>query len=59
MTKNKLNPLEELRLEKEIVRREVTESENRLAGHWDYLADNAMPLILNSVVHSVAGMFGF
>lgn len=59
MTRNRINPLEELRLEKEIVRREVAESENRLAGHWDYLSDNAMPLILNSVIHGVAAMFGF
>lgn len=58
MTKNKINPLEELRREKEIVRREVAESEGRLADHWLYLSDNAMPLILHSTINGISGMLG-
>lgn len=57
--KTKMNPLEELRQEKEIVRREVAESEERLGDHWAHLSDNAVPLLLNAAVHGIAGMFGF
>jgi len=59
MMKNKISPLEELRREKEIVRGEVAECEDRLAGQWSYLSDNAAPLILNSAIHGIAGMLGF
>ncbi|MFV0417388.1 MAG: hypothetical protein ACK5KT_01485 [Dysgonomonas sp.] len=59
MMKNKTNPLEELRREKEIVRREVAESEARLGDRWSHLSDNAVPLLLNAAVHGIAGMFGF
>lgn len=59
MMKTKMNPLEELRQEKEIVRREVAESEERLGDQWAHLSDNAVPLLLNAAVHGIAGMFGF
>lgn len=60
MTQNdKVDILEELRREKELVRREVKDSEGRLAGHWTYLSDNAMPLILNSTVNGISAMLGF
>lgn len=59
MMKTKMNPLEELRREKEIVRREVVESEQRLGNRWSHLSDNAVPLLLNAAVHGIAGMFGF
>lgn len=57
--KNKLNPLEELRREKEIVRHECEESEHRLVDQWSYLSDNAVSLIFNSVVNSIVGRLGF
>jgi hypothetical protein len=59
MKKNKINPLEELRQEKVIVRKEVADSEDRLAEHWVYLSDNAPSLLMNSAVNGIAGWFGF
>ena len=57
--KTKLTPLEELRQEKEIVRRECTESEERLALHWEYLSDNAGSLLFQSALNAVLKKFGF
>lgn len=57
--KTKLTPLEELRQEKEIVRRECAESEERLAGHWVYLSDNAGSLLFQSALNAVLKKFGF
>lgn len=59
MMKNKVSPLDELRQEKEIVKREVAESEDRLAEHWAYLSDNAPSLLFNSAINGIAGWFGF
>lgn len=59
MMKNKISPLDELRQEKEIARREVADSEDRLAEHWAYLSDNAPSLLFNSAVNGIAGWFGF
>lgn len=56
---NRMTPLEELRQEKEIVRRECKESEDRLAEHWVYLSDNAGSLLFQSAVNVVLGAFGF
>lgn len=57
--KTKLNPLEELRLEKDIVRRECEVSEYHLAEHWSYLSDNAVSLLFNTAVNSIVGKLGF
>lgn len=59
MMQNKLSPLEELLQEKEIVRREVKESEARLSEHWEYVSENAVPILFNGAVNAVAGYFGF
>ncbi|WP_029905463.1 hypothetical protein [Prevotella sp. 10(H)] len=59
MKKNKLTPLDELRREKAIVKRECAESEDRLAGQWLYFSDNAGSLIFHSVVNVVLRQFGF
>ena len=52
MKMNKMTPLQELRQEREIARREVAESEQRLAGHWNYLNDNIGTLVFSSVVNT-------
>lgn len=57
--KNKLSPLDELRQEKEIVKRECIESEDRLLDQWSYLSDNAGSLIFNGLVNSIVGKLGF
>lgn len=57
--KNKLNPLEELRQEKVILRKECAESEERLAEHWSYLSDNAGSLLFQSAMNAVLRKFGF
>ncbi|MBK5720072.1 hypothetical protein JGH11_04225 [Dysgonomonas sp. Marseille-P4677] len=59
MIKNELTPLELLRQEKAIVRRECAEGEDRLAEHWVYLSNNASSLILQSVTNTVLRKFGF
>lgn len=57
--KNRLTPLEELRREKDIVRGECKESEERLAVHWSYLSDNAGSLLFQSAVNAILSSFGF
>lgn len=57
--KNSISPLEELRQEKVIVKRECEEIENRLAGQWAYLSDNAVPLVLDSIVSGIMQKLGF
>jgi hypothetical protein len=59
MMRNKLTPLEELRQEKAIARRECAESEERLGEHWTYLSDNAGPLLFQSAMNTVLRQFGF
>lgn len=59
MMKNRLTPLEELRQEKELVRLECKEGEERLSEHWAYLSDNAGSLIFQSTINSVLSVFGF
>lgn len=54
-----ISPLDELRKEKEILKRECEESETVLAEQWAYLSDNAVSLIFNSVVHGITGKLGF
>jgi hypothetical protein len=59
MMSNRLTPLEELRREKETIRRECRDSEERLAEHWSYLSDNVGSLLFRSAVNTVLGAFGF
>lgn len=59
MMQNRITPLEELRQEKEIVKREVAESEARLSEHWSYVSENAVPIIFDGAVNGVARYFGF
>ncbi len=59
MKNNSISPLDELRQEKEIVRRECKESEERLAEQWNYLSDNAPSLLLNGAVNGIASWLGF
>jgi hypothetical protein len=59
MMRNKLTPLEELRQEKAIARRECAESEERLGKSWTYLSDNAGPLLFQSAMNTVLRQFGF
>lgn len=58
MTQNKITPLQQLRQEKEIARREVAESEQRLAGHWNYLNDNVGTLLFTSAVNTALRKMG-
>ncbi len=57
--KNEISPLEELRQEKEIVRREIKVYEDRLAEKWEYLSDNAPSLLFNAALSGIIGWFGF
>lgn len=57
--KNKITLLEELRQEREIVRQECIESEDRLTEQWNYLSDNASSLLLDSAVSGIASWLGF
>ncbi|MDH6308427.1 hypothetical protein M2451_000738 [Dysgonomonas sp. PFB1-18] len=59
MKNNSISPLDELRQEKEIVRRECKESEERLTEQWNYLSDNAPTLLLNGAVNGIASWLGF
>lgn len=59
MMKNELTPLELLRQDKEMIRRECAEKEDRLAEHWSYLSDHAGSLIFQSAVNAVLRHFGF
>ncbi len=59
MKKNEISPLMELRREKEIVRHELNQSEERLADHWGYFSDNASSLIINGAISGIAGWMGF
>lgn len=58
MKQNKISPLEQLRLDKEIARRDVAESEARLSGQWDYMRDNFSSLLVNGVIDSALKGFG-
>ena len=58
MKQNKISPLEELRLEKEIARREVAESEDRLSGQWEYMRSNLSTLLVNGLIDSTLKGFG-
>lgn len=57
--KNKNRLLDEIRQEKEILRRECADSEARLSEHWEYLSDNAPSLLINSAVSGIVGWMGF
>ena len=59
MMENKMTPLEQLRQEKVIAKREVNESEDRLAVHWNYLHDNLGALLLNGAVNAAFKGLGF
>lgn len=50
--KNKLTPLEELRLERCRLKNECTEYEERLQGHFDYAKNNFGRLTVDSVFSS-------
>ncbi|MDU1889808.1 MAG: hypothetical protein E6767_03895 [Dysgonomonas sp.] len=56
---NKLSPLEELRQERAIVKKECSSSEDRLAIHWLYIKDNAGSIIFSSILSSIAHSLGF
>ncbi|MDR1090910.1 MAG: hypothetical protein LBL79_07515 [Prevotella sp.] len=57
--KNKNRLLDEIRQEKEILRRECAEGKTRLLEHWTYLSDNAPLLLINSAASGIAGWLGF
>lgn len=57
--KNKNRLLDEIRREKEVLRRECAESETRLSEHWEYLSDNAPSLLINNAASGIAGWLGF
>jgi hypothetical protein len=57
--KNRNRLLDEIRQEKEILRRECAESEARLSGYWEYLSDNTPSLLINSAASGIAGWLGF
>lgn len=59
MEKNKLTLLDELRQERDIVKRECNESETRLSEHWEYFSDNAPTLIIDSAVTGITRWMGF
>ena len=58
MKQNKITPLELLRQEKEIVKREVNDSEARLAGHWNYLNENIGTLLFSSAINTAFRKLG-
>lgn len=59
MKKNEISPLDELRQEKIIIKREVAKYEERLAERWLYISDNAVSLLINSAVNGIAAKLGF
>lgn len=59
MKNNKICPLDELRQEKEILRRECSESEERLGEHWSYFQNNVSSLLFQSAVGSFSRKLGF
>jgi len=58
MKKNEMTPLEELRREKEILKTECAEREDRLGEYWAYINDNAGSLILDGIIDTVKGKLG-
>ncbi len=58
MKQNKISPLEQLRLEKEIAKRAVAESEDRLSGQWEYMRSNLSTLLVNGLIDSTLKGFG-
>lgn len=59
MKQNKLDALSALRLEKEVLREECTESETNLVMHWEYVRDNVGSLLLSSAISSTRRKLGF
>lgn len=58
MTKNKRPPLDELREEKEILKRECSEREDHLAEYWAFINDNAGILIMDGIIDTVKQKLG-
>lgn len=56
---NTIDPLDELRIQKELAKAECAESEARLGEYWNYLTNNAGNLILNSAINNVSRKLGF
>ncbi|MFT3993915.1 MAG: hypothetical protein QM660_06380 [Dysgonomonas sp.] len=59
MKQNEVTPLEALRREKEILRGECREGEDRLAGHWNYVSNNIGSLLFSSAISSIRNKLGF
>lgn len=59
MKQNKLDALEALRIEKEDLREECSESEANLTEHWEYVRDNIGSLLLSSAIGSAKRKLGF
>ena len=57
--KIKINPLDELRKEREMLKRECDICEDTLADQWAYLSDNAVSLVFSSITHGIMGKLGF
>lgn len=58
MKTNKITPLDELRQEKEILKAECAEREERLGEYWEYINDNAGSLILDGIVYTFKKKLG-
>lgn len=59
MKQNNITPLEALRNEKEILKNECSESEERLAEHWNYMTNNVGSLLFTSALTSIRNKLGF
>ena len=59
MRQNKISPLEQLRKEKEMLRRECRDGEERLAQRWSYLSGNMTSILFATALNSVRSHLGF
>lgn len=58
MKKIEMTPLDELRREKEVLKAECSEREERLGEYWAYINDNAGSLIIDGVISAVKSKLG-
>lgn len=58
MKKNNITPLDELREEKEILKKECSEREEHLAEYWEFINDNAGSLIIDGIIETAKRKLG-
>lgn len=59
MEQNKITPLDVLHREKQILKAECAESEERMGEHWSYITHNFTSLLFTGALHGVRRKLGF